>query len=205
MGQLHWPLGQRRSTGRGFDFTQHMRRLCVHLTTALPDLAHIDLVRVAIRFCQVRKAVRHGMLASLTPLRFEHGSRFTERRGRRWRIETVRDADGREMLYLLSFYLPRFCEYPFGEKLATVIHELWHIGPQFDGDLRRHPGRCYAHSPRQRDFDAHAEAMARKWLAQSPPPASYAFLQKSFQELVREHGTVIGHRIRTPRIVRVDA
>ncbi len=108
------------------------------------------------------------------------------------------------MLYLLSFYLPRFCEYPFAEKLATVVHELWHIGPDFDGDLRRHPGRCYAHTPRQKDFDAHAAALAQKWLAAAPDPSLAAFLHLSFQQLVEQHGGVMGHRMRTPRL-RPDA
>jgi predicted metallopeptidase len=167
-------------------------------------LSHIRLDLVAIRFCQVRKPVPHGMLANLTPLRFEHGSPVTERRGRRWKVEALYDDRGREMLYLLSFYLPRFCEFPFGEKLATVIHELWHIGPRFDGDLRRHPGRCYAHSPRQKDYDAHAAALAQKWLAQAPATGVHDFLQASFKELVRQHGAVVGQRIRTPRLVRAD-
>lgn len=188
----------------GFDFTQHMRRLCAALVADLAELRHIELDLVGIRFCQVRKAVRHGMLASLTPLRFEGGARTSRRRGGSWQIESVRDAAGRELLYLLSFYLPRFCDYPFAEKLATVVHELWHIGPQFDGDIRRHPGRCYAHSARQRDFDAHAAGLAEKWLAQAPPESSYAFLRGSFRDLVRRHGAVIGHRIRTPRLVRIE-
>lgn len=192
-------------SSRGFDFTQHMRRLCRGLVTDLPEFGHVDLDLVGIRFCQVRKAVRHGMLASLTPLRFAGGARTERRRGRYWKIEPVCDSAGRELLYLLSFYLPRFCDYPFAEKLSTVVHELWHIGPQFDGDIRRHPGRCYAHSARQRDYDAHADSLAQRWLAQSPPASLYAFLHASFRELVQRHGAVIGHRIRTPRLVRIDA
>ena len=86
----------------------------------------------------------------LTPLRFEGGRLTSVRRTGRWTIERLYDEAGREMLYLLSFYLPRFLEHPLREKLATVVHELWHIGPGFDGDLRRHPGRCYAHSHSQR-------------------------------------------------------
>lgn len=189
-------------SGGGFDFTRHMRRLCRALVSDLPEFGHVDLDLVGIRFCQVRKPVRHGMLASLTPLRFAGGARAERRRGRWWQVEPVCDSAGRELLYLLSFYLPRFCDYPFTEKLATVVHELWHIGPEFDGDIRRHPGRCYAHSPRQRDYDAHAAGLAQKWLSTAPPSATYAFLHSSFRELVRRHGTVIGHRIPTPRLVQ---
>jgi hypothetical protein len=201
MAPLNRPV-KRCGTLQGFDFTLHMRRLCASLTAELPELSHIDLPQVAIRFCQVRSTRPHGMLASLTPLRFEHGSLTTLRRGRRWRIETVQDANGREMLYLLSFYLPRFCDYSFREKLVTVIHELWHIGPNFDGDLRRFPGRCYAHSPRQRNFDAFAAALADKWLAATAASEVSEFLQATFAELVGQHGAVVGQRIRTPRLVR---
>ena len=42
----------------------------------------------------------------------------------------------------MSFYLPRFCDQSLDEKLSTVMHELWHISPAFDGDIRRLPGRC---------------------------------------------------------------
>jgi len=68
------------NSAAGFNFTLHMRRLCADLVARVPELAHIDLKRVAIRFCQARKAVRHGVQASLTPLRFERGELYSQRR-----------------------------------------------------------------------------------------------------------------------------
>ena len=56
------------------------------------------------------------------------------------------DAKGVEMLYILKFYLPRFQNEPFEEKLTTIFHELWHISSDFNGDIRRHSGRCYVHT-----------------------------------------------------------
>src|SRR5947208_9857388 len=91
-----------------FDFTLHIRRLCDDVVGRLPELAHVDMSRVAVSFCQTRKAVPHGMFASLTPLRFAGGAVTTMRRGRPHAIERVCDVSGREMLYILSFYLPRF-------------------------------------------------------------------------------------------------
>ena len=67
------------------------------------------------------------------------------------------------MLYLLSFYLPRFCDQPCPEKLATIVHELWHIGPRFDGDLRRLAGRCYAHGHSEAVFHREMQDFARRW------------------------------------------
>lgn len=189
----------------GFNFTAHIRLLCQDMVTRLPDLRHIDLDRVAIRYCQARTRARHGILASLTPLRFESGSLYTRKRGRQWTIQRILDASGRDMLYLLSFYLPRFMEYPLEEKLATVIHELWHISPRFDGDLRRHPGRCYAHTSSQREYDAQMQQLTAAWLALDPPASLYSFLQYSFRELAKRHGPVYGVRMAVPRLLPVES
>lgn len=188
----------------GFDFTGHVRRLCDEIVARLPELSHVDMRRVAVRFCQVRAAGHHGVHASLTPLRFAGGATTTVRRGRRWTVQRLVHPDGTEMLYLLSFYLPRFQDRPLLDKLATVVHELWHIGPAFDGDLRRHEGRCYAHGPREAEYHRQMEQLARRWLETKPPDDCYEFLRHDFQGLRRQHGAIYGTRIRTPRLVRVD-
>jgi predicted metallopeptidase len=181
-----------------------MRILCADLTGRLPELHHIDLDRVAIRVCQTRARGTHGIHASLTPLRFENGERTTVRRGRTWAIEPVCDFAGREMLYLLSFYLPRFCNAPFIEKLTTVVHELWHVGPNFDGDLRRFPGRCFAHGRREAEFHRATSEQARAWLALAPPRELYSFLEYDFRGLRRRFGRVLGLALPTPKLVPVS-
>jgi predicted metallopeptidase len=185
----------------GFDFTVHVRRLCIGIVERLDEFSHIDMSRVAIRTCQVRQTGRFGMQASLTPLRFAGGAMETTRRRRRWTIERMFDPSGREMLYLLSFYLPRFLDYPFEEKLATVCHELWHIGPAFDGDLRRHAGRCYAHGHSTREYHEGMRQLAAAWLALNPPVELYEFLRCDFRQLRERFGTVYGARIATPKLI----
>lgn len=189
----------------GFDFTAAMRRLCSDMCGRLPELAHIDMDRVAVSFCQARKDVPHGLQAALTPLRFAGGATTVRRGGRRYGCQRVTDAAGREYLYILSFYLPRFLNHPLEEKLSTVLHELWHIGPAFDGDLRRHEGRCYAHGSSQQQYDAHADQLARRWLALDPPQGLYSFLEATFDELVAQYGRVYGQRVATPRLLALDA
>ena len=77
---------------RGFNFTLHMRALCSDLAARLPELAHVEDRRVAIRFCQARKAVGHGVHATLTPLRFKEGQLTSKRHGRTWTVERLYDA-----------------------------------------------------------------------------------------------------------------
>ena len=188
---------------RAFDFTGAMRTLCHDLTARLDELRHIDINRVAIAFSQTRKPVRHGLQATLTPLRFLGGSLYTRRGRRRYTVQRLFDRDGREMLYILRFYLPRFLDQPFAEKLNTVVHELWHIGPEFDGDLRRFPGRCYAHSSSEQQYDAFCRALGEKYLRQSPPADAFDFLHVPFGDLVTRHGTIRGMRIPAPKLLPV--
>ena len=185
----------------GFDFTSNMRRLCVDMTARLGELHHIDLSRIAISLCRTRKNVSHGIYASLTPLRFENGAAEKRVRGRRYQVDQIVDSEGREYLYILSFYLPRFMTTSVEEKLSTVIHELWHISPEFNGDLRRHAGRCYAHGPSQKAYDAQMDRMAQTWLALDPPEHLYDFLLGDFDELVAEYGKVVGSHWPTPKLL----
>jgi hypothetical protein len=185
-----------------FDFSLHMRRVCADMCSRLGELAHIDIQRVAVAVRRARKRVAHGLQASLTPLRFAGGRLVMENTRGRWTIQRLYEtAGGREYLYILNFYLPRFLNQPLEEKLVTILHELWHVGPCCDGDLRRHEGRCYIHTGRQSQYDAWAAELSRKWLSLGPPPELFAFLHHSAGELLARYGAVTGTRIRSPRLI----
>jgi hypothetical protein len=188
----------------GFDFTLHIRRVCEDMIARLDELRHVDMSRVAVSFAQTRQAGCQGMYASLTPLRFADGQMHVFRRKRRWGIQRLFDPDGREMLYILNFYLPRFLDLSFREKLVTTLHELWHVGPKFDGDVRRLGSRCFAHGPSHKQYDARIEVFVDRWLSLGPPSELYDFLRLNFRELVARHGRVFGRRTRSPKLVPLD-
>jgi hypothetical protein len=186
-----------------FDFTAHMRRLCDDMVARLSDdLGHVDMNRVAVSFRQTRTASLFGHYATLTPLRFAGGASEVVRRGRTWRAPRVLGPAGSELLYILNFYLPRFLDLDFPQKLLTTLHELWHIGPKFDGDLRRFAGRCYAHSGSRKHFDRISEGLVQRWLAAGPDESVCGFLRHDFAALHARHGRIIGTRVRTPRLIR---
>ena len=193
----------RRLPATAFDFTHRMHRFCADLIEYLPQLRHIDIDRVAIGFAQARSGAAHGLQATLTPLRFEGGRLVTRRDGRFWTTQRLYDHSGREMLYLLTFYLPRFLNLPFREKLVTVLHELWHVGPLCDGDLRRYPGRCALHGPSLERYDAAMDRIADSWLADDPPVELYGFLRFNYEELVARHGAVRAVRVPAPKLIEL--
>ena len=178
-----------------------MRRLVIDMTQRMPQLAHIDMNRVAVAIVQARVDSTHGIYASLTPMRFENGSKYTVRRGRKYAVQALYDEHDREMLYILSFYLPRFMNLDFAEKMITIFHELWHISPRFDGDIRRHPGRCYAHSSSQKEYDAQMAVLAKKYLKLRPPKELFQFLENDFRELYQRQGGVYGVMIQRPKLL----
>ncbi|MFA8016109.1 putative metallopeptidase [Bremerella cremea] len=198
--QLHRSVGR-----RGFDFTFAMRRLVVDMTKRMPELKHIDMSRVAVAIVQARIESTHGVFATLTPMRFEKGARYTTRRGHKYACQMLFDEHGREMLYILSFYLPRFQNMSFSEKMITIFHELWHISPDFDGDIRRHPGRCYAHSSSQKEYDEHMAVLSNQYLIKQPPPELYTFLEHDFTKLYQNSGGIYGVKIPRPKLIPVAA
>jgi Putative phage metallopeptidase len=185
----------------GFDFGSHMVTLCGDIAARVEPLSHIRMENVAVSVAQTRSAAKHGMWASLTPLRFKNGATKTMRRGRCYKLPRIVQPNGEEALYILTFYLPRFLTLSFKDRITTVCHELWHIGPAFDGDIRRFPGRCYAHSGNHGEFDAQAEALAKAYLTQRPPESIYTFCRLDFAEIEQQHGRVFGLRYPQPRLI----
>ncbi len=190
-----------RLDSSGFDFTDHVRRLCEDVAQRVPDMHHIEVGRVAFAFAQTRKRVSHGLYASLTPMRFEDGAEQGFRRGRKYAVQKLLNEHGEEYFYILTLYLPRFQNMSFDEKLVTIFHELWHINPEFNGDLRRHPGRCYQHTHSQAEYDAQMAKLSQYWLSRKPPESLHAFLRDDFQTLQRRFGRVFGRRIPHPKLL----
>jgi hypothetical protein len=193
---------------RGFDYTAAVRTLCESLCRDLAELSHVDMPRMAVRICQTRRRGPYGVQATMTPLRFQGGSTTTIRRNREWIIHPLPvDSRGDPYLYMLSLYVPRFVELPAAEKLAVVVHELWHVSPAFDGDLRRFPGRYHAHGARCDRYHDEMRDLAIRWRAERSDPTISTvtdFLEGNFQTLRERHGAVLGTRIPTPRLWRVD-
>lgn len=141
------------------------------------------------------------MLAKLTPLRFEGGELTTMRDGQTWTIQRLY-AGAREQSYILSVYLPRFFDLPFEEKLNTLVHELYHISPHFNGDIRRYGGRCFAHSASHRAYDEIVEMLCQGYLRRrSPRSPLLKFLHHDLASLRSTYGAVIGAQVPIPKLI----
>jgi hypothetical protein len=120
--------------------------------------------------------------------------------------------DGRDVRYLLSFALPRFCDQPFDgtrkealypgappwiARLDSVVHELYHIDPEQHG-LRRlinHDGAPLEgyHSP---EFFERVAELTTCYLESRPPAEVLEFLHCDFAGLERRYGGVVARTFR---------
>lgn len=183
-----------------FDFSAAMRRLCDDVVARVPEFAHVRMEQVAVTFAQTRSKVSYGLQAKLTPMRFRDGALTVRRGGREWTIQRLFH-DNVEVLYILTFYLPRFLEHSFREKMITVLHELYHISPKFDGDIRRLEGHYHVHSHSQKEYDRHMEKLVDQYLTQDPDEDLHRFLQSNFRTLHALHGGVVGVRVPIPKLI----
>ena len=168
--------------GKPLDFIVAMERLIAELTTSIQEFAQIKPDRILIGTTCSRGGRRRDMTwariaairlgpdrsASRPPLHFE----------------------GQEYDYVITFCLPRFFNLPFEMKLATIIHELYHISPAADGTLRIMGRRKYAHGSRKR-FENEVDMLLQKALANSALQMYYEFLHYDYKILLKRHGSIL--------------
>jgi hypothetical protein len=183
-----------------FDFSAAMLRLTAEISQQNSSFYHLQPARILVSVTQARGAQLHGLHARVTPLRFADGALTRRRRGVPFHVQRYFQGD-HEFLYLLTFVLPRYLDLDFDQKLVTLFHELYHIGPAFDGDLRRHDGRYCHHSRSKRCYDDQMVALARAFLAGPHDPSLHGFLRLNFAQLEERHGAVTGIVVPRPKII----
>jgi hypothetical protein len=179
-----------------------LRALCDDVTARCEELRHVRMRSVLVSFTPSRNRSVYGLQARVTPLRFRDG-RMVRPHGRvNYQVQRF-FVDGREMLYVLTFCLPRFLDQAFDEKLVTVFHELYHMSAAFDGDLRRHPGRYAVHSHSKECYDDRMATLAREYLADHPDPGVFEFLRVGYAELWDRHGGITGAVVPRPKLLPI--
>jgi len=205
------------------NYTERLTLLMQDVVSRVPALSFIDVSEVLV-FARAGRSNAEGAFATchcLTLPASEPGYYF-------WRDRTTHaltrrsewfvtksplvTVGSREIKYMISFALPRFCDqsldrsrkekfYPCADpwiaKLDTVVHELYHIDPDLAG-IRRiekedgtYSANCHGHQ-----FFEQVADMVHAYLDSKPSPEVYDFLRHDFATLNSRHGGVIGTSFR---------
>lgn len=184
------------------NLTGELERLICDITLRTPELHHIVPEKLLV-CVSTGRAGRGGSLAKIHPLRFAGGERSVKaRRGRRSVLCTMPSIThrGEEMLYVIYFLIPRFLELSFREKMITVFHELYHISPACDGDIRRFPGRNYAHGSSTKSYNLLMGQLVDRYLETIPDRFALNFLEGNLAALRSRHSAIVARRLQAPRI-----
>ncbi len=193
---------------RVLNLTAELERLIADVVARVEEFRHIDPARLLVCVAGTRNGGVHGTYARIHPLRFAGGARTTRlQRGRRvvectMPLVTHR---GAEVLYIVYFVTPRFLNLSLREKLITVFHELYHISPGFDGDIRRFPGKNYAHGSSRKRYNDLMATLVDAYLAKPGLPALPPFLGEDAGGLRARYRVIVARRQRAPRMQVVTA
>ncbi len=186
------------SEPENYHFTQDVRNFCQDLIKHSQELSHIDTKQLLFAWTPAHKRKRHGIYATCMPLRFENGS-TRKRLGEQTWEWTPLIISGHEILYCISFYLPRFLNLSKAQKLETVIHELFHISPDFNGDLRRFgKGRWAYHGPSLKHYQALLQPIVQQAKTKLQLE-NYCFYTHSMGQLRKRFDRIVGEKTKKLR------
>lgn len=164
------------------------------------SLHHIDVERTLVCIGSNKSGRRGGLYGKLIPLRFENGSPVLRYRGRVYTIPEI-SHNGKTCLYIIYFYMPRFFNLAWDEKLRVIFHELYHISPRFDGDIRRMGAVKKAHGHSKKHFDTLYDSDLQAFIKNIHTMPHYPFLNMDAPGLYRCYRRVTAVRMKHPRPV----
>ncbi|MRR54970.1 MAG: hypothetical protein EG822_10740 [Deltaproteobacteria bacterium] len=185
------------------NLTRSLEELVADIVCRVEDFRHIEPAKVLLCVSSTRGGGVHGTYAKIHPLRFPGGSRSREvRRARRVFTCTMPAVTHRnnEILYIIYFLVPRFFNLSLREKLVTVFHELYHISPDFDGDIRRFPGRNFAHGSSRKRYNKLMESLVDGYLQGEKTREKLEFLEGDMDALRVKYQTIVGRRYPAPKM-----
>lgn len=147
-----WPVPARPN------LTLAVKRLIRDAARRLPELSHIRASRILV----VAGEARRGSRATIRPAHFKETRRRAGAGGRKKPLIRVK---GRKILYVVTLRPLWFVSSSPEARIDTILHELYHVSPRFDGTLHR--GRVHARLPRAR-FNRRVRALRTRYLAEAP-------------------------------------
>ncbi|KCZ71455.1 hypothetical protein ANME2D_02185 [Candidatus Methanoperedens nitroreducens] len=188
------PVDSDKNRSAGFDFTGSMTLLVEDIVKTHPSFCHIRPENILIAISHSNGS-DHGVIAKLRPLRFEGSPRIYRRI-----LHPDININGNDILYVVYFCLPRYLNHgAFEDKLATVLHELYHISPLFNGDIRRFEGKNYAHGNSKEEYNKLINMYADEYINSTCRPELSMFLESRCSDLKSRYGAVYGDMIRISR------
>ncbi|MEZ7891504.1 MAG: putative metallopeptidase [Candidatus Wallbacteria bacterium] len=185
-----------------FDFNHEYKLIIDDMIKSCVEFGHIDPKKIAVSYTPSKTNSKYGLQAKIYPLRFEGGAREKIINNYKFTIETLSHKN-EEIYYIIAFCIPRFLNLDAQGKLETIAHELFHISPRFNGDIRRFSlGARAAHGASKDIFDRHIGNIAKNYLYSSMRSILPKFLYYDYKKLKQNFKEIKFTKLKIPKILR---
>lgn len=167
--------------------------LIIHdMIKSTEEFRKFDMNRILICCASNRRDCRGAIYGKLSPLRFKDGSEIIKHNGRFYTIPKLK-VNNTEILYIIYFYIPKFFNLSAKDKVNVMFHELYHISPEFNGDIRRMGKFKSAHGHSRKAFEEKYIEYADAFFEKIKDAPYYNFLQMDSAS-IQEHFKKIKYR-----------
>lgn len=146
------------------ELIKSINNLIFDIKYKVEEFSHIEPEKIIVNF---KKSITDTTYAEIKTISSEGDHLLKDKNGRieRFISSTPALSSGYPVKYLINLYIPLFFKLSLKEKLLTIFHELYHISPKFDGELRTFSCSQYQHGPSMNKYEYYMEYLLLKYLS----------------------------------------
>ncbi|HNX24413.1 MAG TPA: putative metallopeptidase [Spirochaetota bacterium] len=183
-------------TGDSINLTDILTLIIHDMVELTEEFKCFDLNKILICCASNRKDFRGATYGKLLPLRFKDGSEIIKHNGRFYTIPKVK-VNNMEILYIIYFYIPKFFNLSAKDKVNVMFHELFHINPEFNGDIRRMGKFKAAHGHSRKSFEEKYIEYADTFFEKIEDTPYYNFLKMNSEDIQKEFKKIKYRRMKS--------
>jgi len=171
--------------------------LIIHdMIKSTDEFKSFDINKILVCCASNRKDSKGAIYGKLQPLRFKDGSEIIKHNNKYYTIPKIVLNDI-EILYVLYLYIPKFFDMTAKDKINVMFHELYHISPEFNGDIRRMSNIKSAHGHSKKSFEEKYIQYASIYFNKINDTPFYTFLQMNFKEIEKQFKVIKYRRMKS--------
>ena len=159
------------------------------------EFKSFDINRILVCCASNRKDSKGAIYGKLQPLRFRDGSEIIEHNKGYYAIPKV-VLNKIEIFYILYLYIPKFFDLTIKDKINVIFHELYHISPEFNGDIRRMSNVKSAHGHSKKSFEERYIKYADRYFSKLNETPFYNFLQMNLEDIKKQFKVIQYRRMK---------
>ena len=178
--------------------------LIIHdMIKATEEFRKFDMNRILVCCASNRRDGRGAIYGKLLPMRFKDGSSIIKHNDKYYTIPKLKVNDF-EIFYIIYFYIPRFFDLSAKDKIKVMFHELYHISPDFNGDIRRMGKFKSAHGHSRKAFEEKYIEYAENFFKDIKDTPYCNFLAMNTEDLKKYFEKIKYRRIKQIKPVLLD-